>query len=53
MFLLDSRDKTLVLANSHPDGCGSFIMRNGSELKSWDGKENKIRLVDLGIKLVG
>lgn len=46
-FLRDSQKKTLVLANSYPNRCGSFAMRDGAELKSENGSVNRICLVEL------
>lgn len=44
-FSTDSRGKTLILANSYPQGCGSFVMRDRAELKSDVGSVNRICLV--------
>lgn len=50
-FLQDSRSKTLVMANSYPYNCGSFIMRNGLTLKSCNDEANRICLVGVEIQL--
>jgi len=46
-FPRDSKNRILVLANSYPSECGSFIMINGAEKESANGKENKVCLVEL------